>query len=225
MARTPLTRERVLAAALELIDDEGLDALTMRHLGQRLGRDPMALYRHAPHRSDLLDGVVELVLARLEVPSGSLTWQDQLRATAHEFRRIALDHPAVVPLLVTRPLATPLGLRPLGTLRPLEQILTLLIEAGFGTADALHVYRTYTGVLYGHIVNEMQEVVVDPDETDDLLRLGLHRLPLAEFPQLRSLASELAAYDGAQELDQSMTVFLAGLAAQLRPDAAPAVRS
>lgn len=223
MARTPLTRERVLATALELIDEEGLDALTMRHLGQRLGRDPMALYRHAPHRSDLLDGVVELVLSRLEVPARPLDWRAQLRATAHEFRRVALDHPAVVPLLVTRPLATPLGLRPLGTLRPLEQILTLLIEAGFGPADALHVYRTYVGVLYGHIVNEMQEMVVDPDETDAVLRLGLHRLPLAEFPHLRSLASELAAYDGEQQLDQSMTIFLAGLTAQLSPDGVPAM--
>ncbi len=217
MARTPLTRERVLTTALELIDEEGLDALTMRHLGQRLGRDPMALYRHAPHRSDLLDGVVELVLGQLEVPSATTDWQDQLRATAHEFRRLALDHPAVVPLLVTRPLATPLGLRPPGTLRPLEQILALLIEAGFAPVDALHVYRTYVGVLYGHIVNEMQELVVDPDETDDLLRLGLHRLPLPDFPHLRSLAAELAAYDGGRELDQSMTIFLAGLTAQLRP--------
>lgn len=63
---------------------------------------------------------------------------------AHDLRLLALRHPNVVPLLVTRPLSTPLGLRPLGTIRPLEQILALLIDAGLTPADALHVYRTST---------------------------------------------------------------------------------
>jgi hypothetical protein len=66
-----------------------------------------------------------------------------------------------------------LGLHPLGTIRPLEQILALLIDAGVTPADALHVYRTYNGFLYGHIRNELQE----PDENEAILRLGLHRLP------------------------------------------------
>lgn len=97
--------------------------------------------------------------------------------TEHEFRRLALDHPNVMPLLVTRPLRTPLGLRPLGTLRPLEQNVALLTDAGFTPHDALRAYRAYFGFLYGHILTQLQEVVADPEETDDLLRLGLHRLP------------------------------------------------
>ncbi|MDQ0730498.1 TetR/AcrR family transcriptional regulator C-terminal domain-containing protein [Arthrobacter sp. B1I2] len=213
--KTRLSREVVLAKALELVDAEGLDALTMRRLGQELGRDPMSLYRYAENRAALLDGVSELVLNQLGVHPDDPDWKAQLRKIAHDLRTLALQHPNVVPLLVTRPLSTPLGLRPLGTLRPLEQILSLLVAAGFEPADALHVYRAYYGFLYGHILNELQEYVVDPEENEVLLRLGLHRLPATEFPRLRALAPALAEYDGATELDQGLTILLSGLEAQL----------
>ncbi|MFC9354014.1 TetR/AcrR family transcriptional regulator C-terminal domain-containing protein [Arthrobacter sp. NPDC057013] len=209
-----LSRETVLSAALELVDEEGLEALTMRRLGQRLGRDPMGLYRYAENRAALLDGLTELVLDQLAVPEG-MDWQATLRGVAHDLRRLALRHPHVVPLLVTRPLSTPLGLRPPGTVRPLEQILGLLIGAGFTPADALHVYRAYHAFLYGHLLNELQEFVVDPDETEAVLRLGLHHLPAKQFPQLRALAPVLADYDGAEELDQGLGILLSGLAARL----------
>lgn len=214
--RVPLTCQRVMTAALQVIDAEGLDALTMRRLGQELNRDPMALYRYAANRAALLDGVVELVLSQLTISSDGQDWRRQLRRTAHDFRQLALAHPHVVPLLVTRPLSTPLGLRPPGTLRPLEQLLALLVGAGFSPAAALHVYRAYFGFLYGHVLTELQELVVDPEETDDLLRLGLHRLPPREFPLIRSLATALAEYDGAAELDQGLDLVLAGLGAQLQ---------
>ena len=115
------------------------------------------------------------------------------------------------------PLATPLALRPTGTLRPLEATLELLISAGFSDVDALHVYRHFFGFLQGHVLNELQELVENPEETDDLLRLGLHRLPLREFPRLRGLAPALAAYDGAAELERGMDILLAGLQAHLAP--------
>jgi AcrR family transcriptional regulator len=216
-----LSRELVLSAALALVDSEGLEALTMRRLGQELGRDPMSLYRYAANRAALLDGVSELVLGELAVVPSDPDWQAQLRRIAHELRLLALRHPNVVPLLVTRPLSTPLGLRPLGTLRPLEQILSLLIDAGFRPADALHVYRAYYGFLYGHILNELQEFIVDPDENEALLRLGLHRLPPKDFPHLRALAPVLSDYDGMAELDEGISILLSGLAARLSRSGAP----
>ncbi|WP_395402178.1 TetR/AcrR family transcriptional regulator C-terminal domain-containing protein [Arthrobacter sp. UC242_113] len=212
-----LSREVVLSAALELVDAEGLDALTMRRLGQELGRDPMSLYRYAANRAALLDGVAEMVLNELTIFVDDRDWQAQLRRIGHDLRLLALRHPNVVPLLVTRPLSTPLGLRPLGTLRPLEQILALLIAAGFSPTDALHVYRAYYGFLYGHILNELQEYIVDPDENEAILRLGLHHLPAKEFPHLRALGPVLAEYDGDVELDQGLSILLSGLAAQLSP--------
>ncbi len=141
-------------------------------------------------------------------------WIAQLRTVACDFRKLALD-PRVVPLLVTRPLTTPLGLRPPAVVRPLEAVLELLTRAGFSGADALHVYRALFGFLYGHILNELQEVVERPEETDDVLRLGLYRLPLEEFPLVRELAPVLAAYDGAAELERGLDILLTGLVAHL----------
>jgi AcrR family transcriptional regulator len=214
--RSPLRRDDVLATALRLIDADGVEALSMRRMGRALDRDPMRLYRFASSKDELLDGVVDLVLGELRVPRvEAWNWEDVLRRTAHAYRGIALAHPHVVPLLVTRPLATPLALRPLGTLRPLEELLELLVGAGFDDRGALHAYRLYMGFLQGHVLNELQERVYDPEETDDLLRLGLHRLPAKEFPRLRSLAAELAAYDGFQELEEGLDVVIGGLRRQL----------
>jgi AcrR family transcriptional regulator len=212
-----ITREVVLATALALIDAEGADALSMRRLARALDRDPMILYRHAPNKAALLDGVTETVLAPLTVDPTDPDWAAQLRTVARRYRTLALAHPNVVPLLVTRPLATPLALRPPGTLRPLEDILALLTRAGFSGADALHIYRALFGFLHGHILNELQELVEKPEETDDLLRLGLYRLPIGEFPLLRSLAPVLAAYDGAAELERGLDILLTGLTATLTP--------
>jgi AcrR family transcriptional regulator len=203
----------VLTAALALIDADGVEALSMRRLGKALDRDPMRLYRHAASKDALIDGVVDLVLSELPipvVPEGG-AWEEALRHVAHAFRAVALAHPHVVPLLVTRPLATPLAMRPLGTLRPLEAVLDLLIGAGFDGRGALHAYRLYIGFLYGHVLNELQERVQDPDESDDLLRLGLYRLPAREFPRLRGLAGEFAGYGGERELDEGLDIILTGL--------------
>ncbi|WP_115788325.1 TetR/AcrR family transcriptional regulator C-terminal domain-containing protein [Arthrobacter silvisoli] len=216
-----LNRRIVVRAALDLVDADGLEALSMRRLGQALGRDPMALYRHAASRKELLAGVVELVLEEVEVfPDDGTSWEEQLRRMAHELRRVCLLHPNVVPVIVTGPLSTPLGLRPAGTLKPLEQVLGLLIDAGFTPADALHVYRAFYGFLYGHILNELQELIADPEENEALLRLGLQRLPLRDFPHLRRMAPELLEYNGEQELDQGMSILLSGLSQQFAPAAA-----
>ena len=212
-----ITRDVVLATALQIIDRDGAGGLSMRRLARALGRDPVVLYRHAPNKAALLDGVAETVLAQLKVDSADPDWAAQLRTVARGYRQLALAHPHIVPLLVTRPLATPLALRPPGTLRPLEDILTLLTRAGFTGPDALHIYRALFGFLHGHVLNELQEIVEKPEETDDLLRLGLHRLPIGEFPLLRSLAPVLACYDGTAELERGLDILLTGLAATLAP--------
>ncbi|WP_246199605.1 TetR/AcrR family transcriptional regulator C-terminal domain-containing protein [Arthrobacter zhaoguopingii] len=212
----------VLQAALELVDVEGLEALSMRRLGHKLDRDPMALYRYAANRDALLDGLTELLLDQWVISEAEDTdaaWQDQLRRAAHRFRSLVLEHPHVVPLLVTRPLSTPLGLRPLGALRPLEQLLAVFTRAGFGPSGALHAYRAYYGFLLGHVINELEEFVVNPDEDDTGLRLGLHRLPEQDFPYLRRLGSQLLDYDGEVELDQGITIVLSGLQSQLESPA------
>jgi AcrR family transcriptional regulator len=218
----PISRSLILQTALGIIDRDGVDGLSMRRLSDAVGRDPTVLYRHLPNKAAVLDGVAEIVLGQLTVDTADSDWAAQLRIVAHDFRRLAITHPNVVPLLVTRPLATPLGQRPPGMLRPLEDVLTLLTSAGFTGIDALHIYRLLFGFLHGHILNELQEVVERPEETDDVLRLGLYRLPITEFPHLRALAPALAYYDGAAELDRGLDVLLTGLTAnRTHPDGSP----
>ena len=212
-----ITRDVVLAAALEIIDRDGADALSKRRLARALNRDPMIIYRHASGKDAVLDGVAETILGQLRVDCADPDWAGQLREVARRYRALALAHPHVVPLIVTRPLATPLGLRPAGTLRPLEDILALLTRAGFSGPDALHIYRALFGFVHGHILDELQELVENPDETDDLLRLGLHRLPIGEFPLLRGLAPVLGGYDGAAELERGLDILLTGLTTTLPP--------
>jgi hypothetical protein len=109
------------------------------------------------------------------------------------------------------------------TLRPLEDVLTLLTRAGLNGADALHVYRALFGFLHGHVLNELQELVERPEETDDLLRLGLHRLPIGDFPLLRGLAPVLASYDGAAEFERGLDILFSGLTATLTSTVQPSV--
>ncbi len=210
-----LTRSTILRSALAIVDSHGVEGLSMRRLGEAVDRDPTMLYRHIPNKAELLDGIAEIVLEQLRVDASDQDWTAQLRMVAVDFRALALAHPNVVPLLVTRPLATPLAMRPLGTLRPLEAVLALLVAAGFTGVEALHIYRAFFGFLYGHVLNELQEIVERPEETDAVLRLGLHRLPLTEFPLLRGLASSLASYDGAAELERGLDILLAGLSTVL----------
>jgi AcrR family transcriptional regulator len=217
-----LTRSMILQAALAIVDRDGVDGLSIRRLSNAVGRDPVMLYRHVPNKAAVLDGVAEIVLAQLAVDTADPDWAAQLRTVAHGFRRLALAHPNVVPLLVTRPLATPLGQRPPGMLRPLEDVLALLTAVGFTGDDALHIYRVLFAYLYGHILNELQEVIERPEETDHVLRLGLHRLAITEFPLLRALAPALASYDGAAELDRGLDLLLTGLTTTLtHPDGSP----
>ena len=139
--RPALTREQILTAAVAIIDAEGVEALTMRRLGQALDRDPMTIYRHAADKDALLDGVVEHVAAELITSrepdsNGDENWEAVLHRTAHTFRRVALAHPHVVPLLLTRPLAGPLARRPLGSLQLLEDLIGLFSAAGFDPPGA-----------------------------------------------------------------------------------------
>jgi AcrR family transcriptional regulator len=226
--RPGLTRDQVLTTAMAIIDDGGVEELTMRRLGKALDRNPMAIYRHAMDKDALLDGVVEIVVADFVVnrqlgDDGGVDWERALRDTAHAFRRAALAHPNVVPSIVTRSLSGPLALRPPGMLRPLEELRELFMDAGFDEHGALHAARLFTGFLYQHLLHELQERVDNPDETDEVLRLGLHRLPITEFPRLRSLAAILAAYDGATELDEGLDIVIAGLRSQLLTPDPPAL--
>jgi AcrR family transcriptional regulator len=207
--------DRVVDAALDILDTEGQAGLSMRRLGQALNREAMSLYRYARNKGALLDGLVDRVLGDLHIDPDAVDWQQELHKIAREFRELTLAHPHVLPLLLTRPLDTALGQRPPRTLRHMEDFLTLLTRAGFTPAAALQAYRLFFAFLHGHMLEELQHLVEDPDQDIDLLRLGLHRLAPRQFPLLRSLASELAGYDAAHEFDIDIDLLITGIEARL----------
>lgn len=209
--RGGLSTERVRAAALSILDREGPEALSMRRLAQALDREAMTLYRYARNKAALLDGVVELVLDDLSLDPAAADWSQELRELAAKFQELALAHPNVLPLLVTLPRATPLGLRPLGTVQLLEDFLELLTRAGFTHGDALHAYRLFFGFLQGHALGQLQEAVENRERAADELRLALHRLPREQFSHLHAAAAELSGYDGLAELQQGLEMLITGL--------------
>jgi AcrR family transcriptional regulator len=108
VGRAPqISREAVLAAALGLADEQGLQAVTMHAVARRLQVTPMALYRHVDDKNALLDGLVELLLTSYPLPAPGLSWDERLVALATGIRATARRHPAVFPLLLTRPAVTP----------------------------------------------------------------------------------------------------------------------
>lgn len=208
-----LSRERVLAAALEVVDREGLSALSMRRLGAELGVEAMALYRYAPSKDALLDGLVEALYSEIgEVLAADAEQRGgpraELRGTAVATYRVALAHPHVVPLLATRILSVPLARRPHAVLREHERVLALLAGAGVPEPAAPTAYRALMSWLLGYLFVDLQAMTDNPEETDPGFRLGLHRIPAQDFPQLRRLAPALAERGGDAELTTGIDALL-----------------
>lgn len=159
-ARVPLSRERIVSAAIEFIDANGLPGLTMRRLGEQLGVEAMALYRYVPSKEELLDAVVESLVADvsadevvLDVPRDG--WQDFLQRLAHGVRRMALAHPKAFPLVASRPAEAPWLRPPLRSLAWVETFLSGLLGEGFTDEAAIEGYRAYTSFLLGHLLLEV----------------------------------------------------------------------
>ncbi|MCH5670793.1 TetR/AcrR family transcriptional regulator [Streptomyces gilvus] len=212
-----LNRERVLASALELVDREGLSALSMRRLGAELGVEAMALYRYASSKDALLDGLVEALYLELEERLGAepealagdpSDWRAELRRIARATYDVCLAHPQAVPLLATRMLAVPLAQRPNAVLRNHERLLALLRAAGFDETRASGIFRAFTAWLLGYVSVELQPMVDNPDEPDPAFRLGLHRLSPQELPTLRETAPSLAERGGPEGLADGLDALL-----------------
>ncbi|MFB7462817.1 TetR/AcrR family transcriptional regulator [Streptomyces sp. NPDC056224] len=213
--RRRLSRPLVLAAAVALVDREGLTALTMRRLATDLGVEPMAIYRYTAGKDALLDGLVEAFFAEVndrlrasaegppadrETTSGGPPWRAELRRIARAFAAAVHAHPEILPVVATRPLGVPVARRPAPALKLTEHILDVLGRAGFDDATTLTIYRAFAAWNLGYLLVDKRQVIDDPEEPDAMLRLGLHRMPAAEYPRLRALAPRLTEFDDEQEL-------------------------
>lgn len=212
--RRRLHRAAILAAAVALVDREGLAALTMRRLGRELGVEGMALYKHFPSKDALLDGMVSTLLAGMAIPPPDpdpARWREGGQAVAWAFRRLAHEHPALFPLVVARPLVAP------EVLQPLEATLAILRAGGFDPATALRIFRTVASFVAGFALDE----VCGPPP----LASGSTPSPLAAFagaqreafPHVAELAQLLSKPDADADFAFGLDVIITGLEAR-HPD-------
>jgi AcrR family transcriptional regulator len=171
--RLPLDRERIVRAAIEFIDREGLPGLSMRRLGGLLGVEAMSLYRYVPGRENLLDAVVETILDEMHddadvLPEPRDGWQDFLQRLAHGIRRVALAHPKSFPLVASRPTEAPWLRPPLRSLRWVEAFLDGLLAEGFSDDAVVAAYRAFTSFLLGHLLLEVAALGADVGPLDVL---------------------------------------------------------
>jgi AcrR family transcriptional regulator len=210
-ARRGLDRHRIVSTAVAYIDEHGLPELSMRKLGAVLGVEAMALYRYVPGREDLLDGVVEMVVDELYADPDVYVeprhgWQDYLHRLAHGVRRIALAHPAVFPLVATRPPAAPWVRPPLRSVRWIQSFLSALVTHGFTQEQAVVAYRSYSSFLLGHLLLEVASrgvainAVDDPDGDPDATLHDLEHAPLVvEMEPLLSRDETVAEFEHSLE--------------------------
>jgi TetR/AcrR family transcriptional regulator, tetracycline repressor protein len=172
--KRPLTRERILDAALEILDRDGMEKLSMRRIGDALGVEAMSLYNHVGSKSQLLDGIHERILLSLEPPKKARTWQAYARHQASALHRALLAHPNAIPLFATRPAATP------AAIERLDRYLDVLLGAGFKPLDALSVVQLVSQLVVGHAMwatsIEIGERVLETWTPDRELEMGIDAL-------------------------------------------------
>jgi AcrR family transcriptional regulator len=204
--REPLSRERILRAALDLADREGVESLSMRRLGSELGVEAMSLYNYVPNKAAVLDGVVELVLTEITLPDDITDWKECFRESSRSSRRVALRHPNVVPLIAMRPFNT------MVSLRPVEFAFNVFKTAGFDPETSLYALRTIaafttgyglaeSGAFFGEVSGEGQ---LTPDELNP-----------EEFPRMMEVAPHMATADHDKEFEFALDVIITGLESKL----------
>lgn len=183
--RRRLDRERIIEAALSSIEVDGLEQMTMRSLGRDLGVEAMALYRYVSGREDLLEGVVSTLLGGL-VPrveaAETTSWQQYLQHVAHEIRRIAIEHPAAFPLVISRHPATPWLRPPLRDIEMVEHLLATLTARGFHDAQAVDTYKAFTSFLVGSLLLEISTRVENISAVEEPMNEGGAQIPEQDDP-------------------------------------------
>src|SRR5687767_1168595 len=181
--REPLTRERVLAAAIGLADRDGIDALSMRKLGQALGVEAMSLYNHVKNKDDILDGIVDMVVIKFELPQLGTDWKAAIRRTAMTAHEVLVQHPWAASLMLSPARMSS------ARLRYMEGILGSLRQGGFSAEMTHHAYHALDSHISGFTLWQVH-FQFDPKEADDIAANFLGRLGPDTYPYLLEHAGE-----------------------------------
>jgi AcrR family transcriptional regulator len=172
-----LSRDKILAAALRLADREGLEAVTMRRLGQALGVEAMSLYKHVANKDAILDGLLERVLAEVELPQQPGDWESELRRAAVSMHDALVRHPWACGLVMA-PASAPSALE--ARIRYIEALLRTLREAGFTPTEAYYGYHALDSHAVGFTMWELGHAVPD----DAVVEKLVHQIESGEYPYL-----------------------------------------
>jgi TetR/AcrR family tetracycline transcriptional repressor len=214
--RTPegglLSRELIQREALALIEEEGVDAVSMRKVARRLGVDPMSLYNHVENKGELLDGVADLLLASIPVVTPGPDLRASMRVLARTFRNTMLKHPQAAPLVLSRYLESS------AALSTMESALGPLLSAGYPPDLAVHGVRAVLAYLLGTLMREVGTAETFGSATAEDTRHRRETLEESGLPAVASAAEHLAACDAETEFEFGLNVLINAL---IGPDGRP----
>lgn len=204
--RPPLTRDRVLQAALAYADTHGIASLSMRKLGEVLQVEAMSLYKHVANKDAILDGIVDLVAAEMEAPATGADWKAEMRRRAQSMHAVLMRHPWATMLIVSRVNAGP------AMLRYVDATIGCLREAGFPVALADHAWNALDSYVYGFTLVKLHFPLA-PEEYGPKGEEFLPVIPPSEFPHLREMAEAVihGKHDGINHLEWGVDVLLDGM--------------
>ncbi|MEV5965734.1 TetR/AcrR family transcriptional regulator C-terminal domain-containing protein [Kribbella sp. NPDC051952] len=206
--REPLNRERVLRAAIALADRDGLEALTMRRLGQEVGVEAMSLYNHVKNKNDILDGIVDLVLGDIDVPPTGTHWKVAMRRRSISAHEVLVAHPWAAVQIMSR-----FNIGP-GMTRYLDATLGRLRESGFSVESALDAWHTLDSHLYGFTLQQLNL----PFAADEAPRVSSHvlgGLAMDEFPHVVEVITHVMQSGRVESFEYGLDLILDGLEASL----------
>jgi len=207
-ARIPLSRERVLRAAVAFADKSGIGSLSMRKLGEGLGVEAMSLYNHVANKEELLDGMVDLVFSEIDMPSGGADWKPAMRQRAVSARQTLSRHRWAIGLMESRTSPGP------ATLRHHDTVIGSLRDAGFSVEMAAHAFSVLDSYIYGFALQQASLPFETGEETAELAHAILMQMPPDEYPHLTELTVEHVlqpGYDYGDEFEFGLDLVLDGL--------------
>lgn len=206
--RIPLSRERVVRAAIGLADAGGVASLSMRKLGQALGVEAMSLYHHLASKEDLIDGMVDIVFSEIDLPTGEVGWKTAMRTRAISARDVLAGHPWASGLMESRANPGP------ATLAHHDAVLRVLREGGFPIVLAAHAYSVLDSYIYGFALQQRTLPFDTPEQAAAVAERILDHFPTETYPHLAELTIEHVlqpGYQFADEFDYGLDLILDGL--------------
>jgi AcrR family transcriptional regulator len=213
-SRVPLSRERVLAAAVALADEIGIEALSMRKLGEALGVEAMSLYNHVANKDDLLDGMIDVVFAEIDLPSAEGGWRAAMRQRAISVRAVLRRHRWAIGLMQSRTSPGP------ATLAHHDAVIGVLRAGGFTVAQTAHAFSALDSYIYGFALQEKGLPFEGAEQAADVAAAMFAEFPVDRYPHFVELATQHVlqpGYDYGDEFEFGLDLILDGLERLLRP--------